>query len=156
KGPRGTLELRCKGPCFAAIDATPIACGDAAAAQRVELPAGHYRVVLIDRADPTRRTEQRIELSSAATVTIALANPPAASTTTTRGRARTREPGVDDGGRKLPRWAGILGMAVGAAAIIAGGVLVGVDGKCPDFTDPHGAGACQSVLNTNGAGYALL
>jgi hypothetical protein len=157
KGPRGTLELRCKGACFAAIDATPVACGDAGASEHVELPAGHYRVVLIDHADPTRRTEQTIDLSSAATVTIELDNPPANVTTTPRGRGgRPHDAGVDDGGRKLPRWAGILGMAVGAAALVAGGVLVGVDGKCPDFTNPNTAGACQDVLNTDGVGYALI
>ncbi|HWB78731.1 MAG TPA: hypothetical protein VG755_27390, partial [Nannocystaceae bacterium] len=155
-GPRGTLELRCKGACFAAIDATPIACGDAGASEHVELPAGHYRVVLIDRADPTRRTEQTIDLTSAATVTIQLDNAPAGEVATPRGRGRPRDTGVDDGGRKLPRWAGILGMAVGAASIIAGGVLVGVDGKCPDFTDETGVGACKEVLKTDGVGYALI
>lgn len=156
KGPRGTLELRCKAACFAAIDATPIACGEAGAAEHVELPAGHYRVVLIDRSDPSRRTAQTIDLTSAATVTIELDNPPAGAITPPRGRGRTRDTGVDDGGRKLPRWAGILGMAIGAATLIAGGVLVGVDGKCPDFTDPHGAGACQDVLKTSAVGYALV
>ncbi|MBC8069766.1 MAG: hypothetical protein IAG13_15620, partial [Deltaproteobacteria bacterium] len=58
--------------------------------------------------------------------------------------------------RKLPRWAGILGMAAGAAAIVAGGVLLAVDGECPDFSNNTGEGACKRTLNTKTTGYVVI
>ncbi len=157
KGKKGTLELRCKGPCFAAIDAAPVACGDAAAAERLQLPAGSYDVVLVDQADPSRRTEQRIDLTGAATITVALDNPAAAEPGAgPRGRANRPRDTVADDGRKLPRWAGILGMAVGASAIVTGGVLVAVDGKCTDLSDPDDPPFCLDILRTKITGYAML
>jgi hypothetical protein len=48
-------------------------------------------------------------------------------------------------------------MSIGAAAMITGGVLVGVDGKCPDLTtDPRGPDACARRLNTDVPGIVLL
>jgi hypothetical protein len=58
--------------------------------------------------------------------------------------------------RRLPRWAGIVGISVGAAAMIAGGVLIGIDGRCPDGSDPQGEAPCIDVLNTDGAGIGVL
>jgi hypothetical protein len=57
--------------------------------------------------------------------------------------------------RRLPRWAGIVGIGAGAALTIAGAVLIAFDGKCPDGSDPMGADPCLNVLNTDAVGIAL-
>jgi hypothetical protein len=68
------------------------------------------------------------------------------------------DPGPDAGvpKRRLPRWASIVGISVGAAAVVAGGVLIGVHGRCPDGSDPVGPNACLDVLSTRGAGIGVL
>ena len=57
--------------------------------------------------------------------------------------------------RRLPRWAGIVGIGAGAALTIAGAVLIAMDGKCPDGSDPMSADPCPDVLNTDAVGIAL-
>lgn len=57
----------------------------------------------------------------------------------------------------VPRWASIAGVSGGAALIIAGGVLLGIDGKCPGGYDPMiDIEQCPSVYNTNVAGGVMV
>jgi hypothetical protein len=66
--------------------------------------------------------------------------------------------------RVLPRWAEIGVMVIGAGAIAAGGVLMGLDGKCPGGLDPMAdAARCPELyegtisgLVSLGLGSALL
>jgi hypothetical protein len=155
KAPRGTLEVHCADACFVAIEATAIACGVAGAPERVELPVGSYHVLVLDRDQPERRKEQTVEITAGAVQAVTLDNA-AAADTKPRGRRQAVAPTADGPRRRLPRWAGILGMAAGAAAIVAGGVLVGVHGECPDFTSNMGEGACKRTLNTRTTGYVVL
>ncbi|MCA9698591.1 MAG: hypothetical protein KC431_13775 [Myxococcales bacterium] len=69
----------------------------------------------------------------------------------------------DDGGDKqvevwpVPRWAGIVGVAGGAALVIGGAVLLGIDGKCPGGYDPvTQVDQCPSVYNTNVGGGIMV
>jgi hypothetical protein len=57
----------------------------------------------------------------------------------------------------VPRWASIAGISGGAAMVIAGGVLLGIDGKCPGGHDPvTEVEQCPSVYNTNVSGGVLV
>jgi hypothetical protein len=66
--------------------------------------------------------------------------------------------------RVLPRWAEIGVMVIGAGAVAAGGVLMGLDGKCPGGLDPMAdAAQCPELyegtvsgLVSIGVGSALL
>jgi hypothetical protein len=66
--------------------------------------------------------------------------------------------------RVLPRWAEIGVMVIGAGAVVAGGVLMGLDGNCPGGLDPMAdAAQCPTLyegtvsgLVAIGVGSALL
>ncbi len=148
-----TLQARCTGACLVIVDAAWVGCAGPDTPIDLALVPGSWDVLLVDAADTGRVTAERVELVASGSVEVSLEIPklPSAS----RGR-RAGSTGLADGGRKLPRWAGILGVAAGVVALVAGGVLVAVDGRCPDSTDPMGAGACQNILNTDAPGFAML
>lgn len=150
-----TLHARCTGACMVIVDAAWVTCGGPDATADVALPPGTWEVLLVDAADPTRTRAERVELTAGGSADLLLEIPKAPGTK--RRVARPSGEGtVDDGGRKLPRWAGIVGMAVGVVALVAGGVLVAVDGSCPDGTNTSGAGACKNILDTDLPGYVML
>jgi hypothetical protein len=58
---------------------------------------------------------------------------------------------------KVPRWASITGISVGAGAIVAGAVLVAIDGNCPGGGDPMvDLDACPNVYDTEVGGAVLI
>lgn len=150
-----TLHARCTGACLVIVDAAWVACGGPGATADVALPPGAWEVLLVDAADPTRTHAQRVDLSAGGSADVLLEVPKTAGTKRRVARP-AGDDAVDDGGRKLPRWAGIVGMAVGVVALVAGGVLVALDGSCPDGTNTSGAGACKNILDTDLPGYVML
>jgi hypothetical protein len=57
----------------------------------------------------------------------------------------------------IPRWASIAGVSGGAALLITGGVLLGINGKCPGGHDPvTEVDLCPSVYNTDVSGGVLI
>jgi hypothetical protein len=57
----------------------------------------------------------------------------------------------------VPRWASIAGISGGAALVIVGAVLLGIDGKCPGGYDPvTEVDQCPSVYNTDVGGGVLV
>jgi hypothetical protein len=60
---------------------------------------------------------------------------------------------------KVPRWAKILGMAVGAGLAVSGGVLLSLDGKCEngDAATPNNfMTTCRKVWNNEAIGYTFV
>lgn len=58
--------------------------------------------------------------------------------------------------RLLPRWADVLLMTAGAAAIGTGAALWAIDSKCPDLADPLVAPQCPQIYVTKTAGIITL
>lgn len=146
KRERAEIVVECDGDCVAIASDTLLGCAAAGRPLHLQLPTGAWRVTVADLVAPSHRTASDLELAPMQSATMRLGAPP--------DRAA---PESAPAKRKLPRWAGILGMSVGAAAMITGGVLLGVDGKCPDLkTDPMGPDACSRRLNTDVPGIAML
>ena len=58
--------------------------------------------------------------------------------------------------RLMPRWAEIVLMSAGAAAIGTGAALWTIDGRCPAGADPNDVEACPQVYITKTAGIVTL
>ncbi|PRQ04693.1 hypothetical protein ENSA5_05670 [Enhygromyxa salina] len=59
--------------------------------------------------------------------------------------------------RMLPRWAEISVAVIGVGAVAAGGVLLGLDGKCPGGQDPvAGAADCPELYEGTVSGIAAI
>ena len=58
--------------------------------------------------------------------------------------------------RLMPRWAEVVLMSAGAAAIGTGAALWAIDGRCPGGADPNDVDACPNVYITKTAGIATL
>jgi len=144
---RGELVVECSAACLAIADDTLLGCANAQGPLRVQLPAGTWRVTVAEVSDASHRKIETIDLGVGGPATVRL-----------EAVRKDVDPPADDvPRRRLPRWAGILGMAVGAGAMITGGVLVGVDGRCPDLkTDPNGPNPCDRRLNTDVPGIVML
>jgi hypothetical protein len=148
--PIGSLEVQCTVPCRVILDERLAGLGHGVSLTGV--PLGRHRV-WVDApndgwAEPLHRT---IDLGPGGP--IRLAYEPVA-------QSEPSPQPVPDGApirrRRLPRWAGVLGVATGAVLMITGGVLLGVDGRCPDLSDPRREDPCPDVLDTNAGGIALL
>ncbi len=151
KRERAEIVVECAGDCVAIVSDTLLGCAAAGKPLHLQMPVGAWRITVADLAAPTHRTASELELLPTQSATVRLGAPPDRD-----GPAHGRPDGTPSK-RKLPRWAGILGMSVGAAAMITGGVLLGVDGKCPDLkTDPNGPDACSRRLNTDVPGIVML
>jgi hypothetical protein len=154
--PLGQLVVECTPACDVLLNARIAGSG-----RRVELsnvPLGPHRVrVQATAGGEDDLLDQRIVLTEndpAAKLEIA----PATKTAPVGPEETKLVEDVPDAAqrrRMLPRWAGIVGVATGAVAMIAGGVLLGLDGRCPDGSDPSSA-ECINVLSTKAPGIALL
>jgi hypothetical protein len=144
-----TLVAECSGRCVVVVDATPVGCAATGAPLTVALPPGAWDVRLVDTQNATRRVAEQVTLVAGTPITVALAPSPLDDT-------HRRPPSQVDSGRKLPRWAGIVGVSVGVLAMIGGGIMIALDGTCPDGTDPKGDNACNEVLDTDVGGYVML
>ena len=150
--PAGHLVVTCAPACDVLLNTRHA--GSGARVELINVPIGSHRVEVFASDGSTEESlEQRIDLEDGETFalewkideeTIKIVDPDIKGPADTGPR------------RRLPRWAGIVGMATGAAAMIAGGVLLGFHGRCPDGSDPSAADACINVLNTRAPGIALL
>lgn len=154
--PAGQVSIKCTPACDVLINAR--LAGSGRHVDLMNVPLGSHRVQVHVTHDSENLFDQTIELTEDEPA-FELDYQPLGVDESSDGA--DIEPLVDgkpaaESRRLLPRWAGILGVATGAAAVIAGGVLLGFHGRCPDGSDPTAADACINVLDTQGAGIALL
>jgi hypothetical protein len=135
----GSIEVECHTPCSVYLN-------ERRSEQIVEgLVPGSYRVRIEAKdgsVDPIQDIAQiepnapaiRIEFGTPAIVEVDTPPP--------------REPKP----RMLPRWADILIMSAGAAAIGTGAALWAIDGSCPKGADPNDPIACPRIYMTKTAG----
>lgn len=150
--PNGSLHVTCSVQCRVILDGRTAGQGTDVMITGVPLGGHQLRVepmaadidhhfqtdVMLSNGEPERTYDYRVPE----------AGTPAEKATPDRAPPSTKT-------RKLPRWAGILGIGVGAAATIAGAVLIAMDGKCPGGGNPRGADPCPDILNTDAVGIAL-
>lgn len=146
-----TLIAECTGRCIVIVDAAIVGCAATGGPFSLPMPSGTWNVLVIDADATDHRIAESVTLAASEAKTVTLAPLPV-------DKPPRRGPSGEEtaSGRKLPRWAGIVGISVGVLALVGGGVLLAVDGNCPDGTDPMGAGACQNILNTDVPGYVML
>lgn len=130
--PAGEVHVACTGgPCRVFLDGRVIGTGTDIGATGIPLGAHIIRIEPQELEPPEPFQQEVIALTDAAskaefTFTVPATDPPA-----------TGGPGpklTGDSGRKLPRWAGILGMTIGGLAIAGGAFAMGIDGRCPDLS----------------------
>jgi hypothetical protein len=139
--PAASLTVRCSVPCLVIVDEQPFPSA---------LPPGVHRVWVeaLARGLPVLREELRLTPGQAFELVYEVAAP---------APDLLPRPVVEEVAprRILPRWASVLGLAAGAGTAIAGGVLVGVDHRCPDLSNPRQV-PCPNILDTDTGGFALL
>lgn len=156
--PDGSIHVACGSRCRVVLDGREAGLGTDV--MITGIPLGRHRI----RIEPSytidgEAFEERFFLA-AATPEQAFEYdppPPPASAGDPTGDGEANDDPKTPGGRarKLPRWASIVGISVGAVLVAGGAALLAVDGDCPDGSDPAGPDACQNTLATIPIGAAL-
>lgn len=157
--PAGAVQVSCSGgPCRVFLDGRVIGTGTDINSTGVPL-GPHVIRIEPQAAGPDDPFEQQV-------ITLSDASPSAALTFTVPsapegdGGGTAQPVATDDGGsgRKLPRWAGILGMTLGAVAVAGGVFAIAIDGRCPDLSDANATSgnACRDVHNSLATGAVVL
>lgn len=140
--PTASLAVRCSVPCLVIVDEQPFPAA---------LPPGVHRVWVegLARGLPVQREELRLTPGQAVELVYEVQAP--------ASEPAPPPPPVSEPAprRILPRWASVLGLATGVGSAAAGGVLVAVDHRCPDLSNPREV-ACPRILNTDAGGFVLL
>lgn len=155
--PVGSLEVSCSGgPCRVFIDGRVL--GTGMDVLSTGIPLGPHVVRIepqnLTPAEPFKQTSI-VLTQDAPKASLGLVVPAPPKDMGTEG-AKALEPSKS--GRKLPRWAGILGMAVGGAALVGGAFAAAIDGRCPDLSnsDPDTGEKCRDVHNSLLTGLVVL
>lgn len=147
--PLGELLVACESPCHVILDERSAGVGAEVVTRGI--PLGPHRLYLRDAEDADHSLATTFELSrDEPRYQTRLAAPPSLIDTNPSSDSSHPAPR-----RRLPRWAGLVGMGAGVAAAIAGGVLLGFDGRCPDGSDAA-TSDCPDVLSTQTSGAVLL
>ncbi|MBK6917049.1 MAG: hypothetical protein IPH07_06585 [Deltaproteobacteria bacterium] len=139
--------------CLVVVEAAPLACASAGKSAELRLAPGSWRVVLVDADKPSITRAATLTLGDIDRARFELA-PQATAPNAGAGKGTKSKPPRDPN-RKLPRWAGIVGVSLGVVAMIAGGVLLGIDGQCVGGGDPAKE-LCPKVNQTKGMGAGVL
>ena len=153
--PAGTLHITCSVQCRVLLDGREA--GRGSDVQVSGIPLGSHQLY-VEPIDPAIHHQFQTD------VLLSNGEPERAFDVTVPVATRPDDPPPDkkatppkDGikPRRLPRWAGILGIAVGAGLTVGGAVLLAVDGRCPGGGPTTGPNACSDLLDTLGVGAAL-
>lgn len=155
--PAGAVQVSCSGgPCRVFLDGRVIGTGTDISSTGVPL-GPHVIRIEPQAASPDDPFDQQV-------ITLTDGSPSAQLTFTvpgvpdTDGGTEDPTPAEGDSGRKLPRWAGILGITLGAVAVAGGAFAMAIDGRCPDLSDadPSAGNACRDVHNSLITGAVVL
>ncbi|PRP92182.1 hypothetical protein ENSA5_51310 [Enhygromyxa salina] len=136
----GTIEVECRIPCRVYINERPTQ------PQTDGLVPGTYRVWIEanDRSQPDVQTSVEIGEGLVAPIEFGIAPEPPPELPPKKPK------------RIMPRWAEVVLMTAGAAAVGTGAALWAIDGTCPNGVDPTDTDACPQVYITKTAGIATL
>jgi hypothetical protein len=142
--PPAELAVRCATACRVWVDEQPFD------VERRELAPGRHRVWVEARAPGKTVLRLELDLPPGELVELRyeLERAPAAE-------PRPAPVAPPAPRRILPRWATVLGVALGSSAAATGGVLWAVDHRCPDLSDPRQV-PCPRILDTDAGGISLL
>lgn len=142
--------------CLVVVEAAPLACASAGKNAEIRLAPGSWRVVLVDADKPSITRAATLTLGDIDRARFELA-PQATTPAAGAGKGNKSKPSKPprDPNRKLPRWAGIVGVSLGVVAMVAGGVLLGIDGQCVGGGDPAKE-LCPKVNQTMGMGAGVF
>lgn len=152
----GAITVTCTGgPCRVFLDGRVLGTGASVSASGVPLGPHMLRIEPQQRtgdADPVR--QERITISDAEPKQEFTFEVPSAQQPIVGTEPKSNDPGS---GRKLPRWAGILGMTLSGVAMAGGIFAIAIDGRCPDLTDatPTSGDACRDVHKSMVTGIVL-
>ncbi|MGH1343367.1 MAG: hypothetical protein ACRBN8_17545 [Nannocystales bacterium] len=155
--PVGAIEVSCSGgPCRVFLDGRVLGTGMDVLSTGIPLGPHVVRIEPQNRTPPEPFEQTSIVLTDdapKASLSLDVPPPPADAAAGT-----TKTPTTSKSGRKLPRWAGILGMTLGGAAIAGGAFAAAIDGRCPDLTDsdPATGEKCRDVHNSLATGLVVL
>ncbi len=160
--PAGAVQVSCSGgPCRVFLDGRVI--GTGTDINSTGIPLGPH-VIRIEpqAAGPDDPFEQQVitlrDGSPSAALTFTLPSPSPPIIVDGGGNPGQGQGSAPDSGRKLPRWAGILGMTLGAVAVAGGAFAIAIDGRCPDLSDANASSgnACRDVHNSLVTGAVVL
>jgi len=149
--PIGEVHVACNGgPCRVFLDGRVIGTGTDVGASGIPLGAHIIRIEPQELEPPEPFEQQVIGLTDAAAkaeFTFEVPSEPAV--------VIDEVPPPGNSGRKLPRWAGILGMTVGGLAIAGGAFAMAIDGRCPDLSSTR-KNDCVDVHDSLYTGIGVL
>ncbi len=145
----GRIHVDCQQPCRIYLDERELALDESGESQ--PLMFGSYRV-WIEGSEPDGPAVERHLVDVDVDGEIETLGFPLAVE-----EPVVDEPVLDGPKRLLPRWAEITGLAVGVGLIATGGVLLGMDGRCPAGRDPvTDAAACPKIYESSAGGFTTL
>lgn len=155
--PVGSIEVSCTGgPCRVFLDGRVLGTGMDVLSTGIPLGPHVVRIEPQNLTPPEPFEQTSIVLTDDAPKASLSLEVPAPPADVVAGGPKT--PATSKSGRKLPRWAGILGMTLGGAALAGGAFAAAIDGRCPDLTDsdPETGEKCRDVHNSLVTGLVVL
>ncbi len=155
--PVGSIEVSCAGgPCRVFLDGRVLGTGMDILSTGIPLGPHVVRIEPQNLTPPEPFEQTSIVLTDDAPKASLSLKVPLPPTDTSSDAPKTSD--TSNSGRKLPRWAGILGMSLGAAALAGGAFAAAIDGRCPDLSnsDPQTGEKCRDVHNSLVTGLVVL
>jgi hypothetical protein len=154
---RHPLAVTCSVPCTVRVQ-------ERAAEPGAPLPPGEYRVVISasDEAAGLAPISTTLRLPDGAAIRFGpepsgqSEGPDPAGTTSRPATDAERGAPAATPGRLIPRWAEVIGMGLGAAAVGTGAALTLLHGRCTDGGSVMGPNPCDDLYDTRLAGAATL